>query len=60
VNWTDAAHIAVGPEGGFGDDELSAATNAGWQLVSLGPRILRTETAAVILTGMAGVRNADC
>jgi 16S rRNA (uracil1498-N3)-methyltransferase len=41
--------IAVGPEGGFSDAEVAAATAAGWQSVDLGPRILRVETAAVAL-----------
>ena len=40
---------AVGPEGGFGDGELEAALTAGWEAVSLGPRILRIETAAIAL-----------
>ncbi len=39
--------IAIGPEGGFTDDEAAGATSAGWVAVDLGPRILRTETAAV-------------
>jgi len=38
--------IAVGPEGGFTEREIDAARAAGWQAVSLGPRVLRTETAA--------------
>ncbi len=42
-----AVEIAVGPEGGFGDDELEAFRIAGFARVRLGPRILRTETAAV-------------
>lgn len=41
------AYVAVGPEGGWSDDEVSAARDAGWQVVSLGPTILRTETAAL-------------
>jgi 16S rRNA (uracil1498-N3)-methyltransferase len=41
--------IAVGPEGGFTDAEVAAALGAGWQQVSLGPRILRVETAAIAL-----------
>jgi len=41
--------LAVGPEGGFMDEEVRAATNAGWQLVGLGPRMLRIETAAIAL-----------
>jgi 16S rRNA (uracil1498-N3)-methyltransferase len=42
-----AAHIAVGPEGGFGEDELDAFRIAGFMRLRLGPRILRTETAAI-------------
>jgi 16S rRNA (uracil1498-N3)-methyltransferase len=45
-----ATYIAIGPEGGFADAEITMATAAGWQLVDLGPRILRVETAAVALT----------
>lgn len=41
--------IAIGPEGGFTDDEVQQALDAGWQPVSLGPRILRIETAALAL-----------
>jgi 16S rRNA (uracil1498-N3)-methyltransferase len=42
-----AAQIAVGPEGGFGDEELDAFRIAGYLRLRLGPRILRTETAAI-------------
>lgn len=41
--------LAVGPEGSFTEDELEAARSAGYHLVSLGPTILRTETAAAAL-----------
>jgi 16S rRNA (uracil1498-N3)-methyltransferase len=44
---TAAVHIAVGPEGGFGDEELEAFRIAGFVRLRLGPRILRTETAAI-------------
>lgn len=44
---------AVGPEGGFTDEEVEEAAVAGWQMVSLGPRILRVETAAVVLAAWA-------
>jgi 16S rRNA (uracil1498-N3)-methyltransferase len=39
--------ILVGPEGGFTDAELEIAGHAGFRPVSLGPRTLRAETAAV-------------
>ncbi len=38
----------VGPEGGWSDDELDMLNAFGCQAVSLGPRVLRTETAAVV------------
>ena len=44
--------IAVGPEGGFTDAEVEAAGAAGWQPVGLGPRILRVETAALVLAAL--------
>ncbi len=40
---------AVGPEGGFTDQEVQTACGFGWQAVTLGPRILRVETAAITL-----------
>jgi 16S rRNA (uracil1498-N3)-methyltransferase len=47
---------AVGPEGGFTDAELSAFDKAGWDRVSLGPRILRIETAAMALAAWGSLR----
>lgn len=41
--------IAVGPEGGFTDAELELALQQGARLLSLGPRVLRIETAALAL-----------
>jgi 16S rRNA (uracil1498-N3)-methyltransferase len=38
----------IGPEGGWGEDELEALRDCGCRAVSLGPRILRTETASVV------------
>jgi 16S rRNA (uracil1498-N3)-methyltransferase len=40
---------AIGPEGGFTDDEVASALEAGWRTIDLGPRILRVETAAIFL-----------
>ena len=41
------ATLLIGPEGGFSNAEEERAASTGIQLVSLGPRILRTETAAI-------------
>lgn len=40
--------ILIGPEGGFTDEEVELSVNAGFQIVSLGTRRLRTETAAIV------------
>jgi len=42
--------MAVGPEGGLTADEVALATAAGWRPLGLGPRVLRVETAAILLT----------
>lgn len=44
--------VAVGPEGGFSDDEIAAALAHGWQPLALGPRILRVETAAIAVAAL--------
>lgn len=44
--------LFVGPEGGFSPREASAARVAGLQPISLGPRILRTETAAIVICAL--------
>ncbi len=44
--------LFVGPEGGFEDEEVELARISGIRPVSLGPRILRTETAALALITM--------
>jgi 16S rRNA (uracil1498-N3)-methyltransferase len=41
--------LLVGPEGGFTDNEAEAIRRTGYQPVRLGPRVLRTETAAPAL-----------
>jgi 16S rRNA (uracil1498-N3)-methyltransferase len=53
---TQPTFAAVGPEGGFTDEELAAARAAGWELASLGPRILRIETAALALAALLSQR----
>lgn len=42
-----ALTLLIGPEGGLSDAEISQAQQAGFTAVQFGPRILRTETAAV-------------
>lgn len=68
TGWTVAAALGtlqpariallVGPEGGFAAEEVAAAQAAGFIAVTLGPRILRTETAAMaaaaLLQGLTG------
>lgn len=53
--------VIVGPESGFAHAELSKARSAGVQAVSLGPRTLRTETAALVLAAqiLFALENAD-
>lgn len=43
-----AISVLVGPEGGFSEEEVAAAEEAGWTVASLGPRRLRAETAAIV------------
>lgn len=47
---TDVRRVTalVGPESGFSADEVDLAVTAGYQVVSLGPRVLRTETAGPV------------
>jgi 16S rRNA (uracil1498-N3)-methyltransferase len=40
--------LLIGPEGGFTPEEIGLAMKAGFQAVSLGKRILRTETAGIV------------
>lgn len=44
--------IFIGPEGGFDDNEIASATDANGRIISLGKRILRTETAAMTAVAM--------
>ena len=45
--------LAIGPEGGFSEAEVSRATAAGALVASLGPNTLRTETAALVAVALA-------
>jgi 16S rRNA (uracil1498-N3)-methyltransferase len=48
-----AFEIAIGPEGGWAPEEESLFDTNGWKAVSLGPRILRAETAAITALAVA-------
>jgi 16S rRNA (uracil1498-N3)-methyltransferase len=39
--------LAIGPEGGWTPEEMALFSESGWKPVTLGPRILRAETAAI-------------
>ena len=51
--------LAIGPEGGFAAEELEAMRLAGFQRVALGPRILRSETAAIAAIAWLQTRYGD-
>ncbi|MCP8899921.1 16S rRNA (uracil(1498)-N(3))-methyltransferase [Gilvimarinus xylanilyticus] len=40
--------LLIGPEGGLSDTEIEAARQAGFSPLTLGPRVLRTETAPIV------------
>ncbi len=44
---SQSIRLVIGPEGGFTDHEVSQTKDAGFLAVRLGPRVLRTETAAL-------------
>jgi 16S rRNA (uracil1498-N3)-methyltransferase len=46
----DSLTAVVGSEGGWTDEELALARERGWQIVTLGGRTLRAETAAIAVT----------
>jgi 16S rRNA (uracil1498-N3)-methyltransferase len=46
--------IAIGPEGGWAPEEIALFTQHQWQPVTLGPRILRAETAAIAAIAIVG------
>lgn len=52
IGYPPALAVFVGPEGGFSPEEGQAARAAGLQPVSLGSRVLRTETAAIVVCAL--------
>ena len=53
-------NLIIGPEGGLTTTEIDALTESNWHPVRFGPRILRTETAAIALTAAIGALWGDC
>lgn len=54
-----AAAVLVGPEGGLTRGEVERATRLGWLVASLGPRVLRTETAGPAIVAILQSRFGD-
>lgn len=52
-------YIMVGPEGGLSADEVRLAEEYGWKSVTLGKRILRTETAPLVLLSATAYELGD-
>ena len=55
----DSVWLAVGPESGFSAEETSGWAASGWLRVGLGPRTLRTETAALVALALVLNRWGD-
>jgi 16S rRNA (uracil1498-N3)-methyltransferase len=51
--------VVTGPEGGFSTDEMTQAARSGFSLATLGPRVLRAETAAIVAVALAQHRWGD-
>lgn len=56
---THGVRFIVGPEGGFTDDEIQQTNNQGFEDVRLGPRVLRTETAALTVLSALQLQFGD-
>ncbi|MGE0080481.1 MAG: 16S rRNA (uracil(1498)-N(3))-methyltransferase [Thiohalomonadaceae bacterium] len=56
---SQAVTLLIGPEGGLAAEEVAAARAAGYRGLRLGPRVLRTETAAVTALSVLQARWGD-
>lgn len=59
LNIKGKVRLLIGPEGGLSDDEIAKSKKAGFIGVTLGPRILRTETAALAALCVLGAHFGD-
>lgn len=59
VNYTESVVALIGPEGGWSDREMALLESRGATFVTLGPRILRTETAALVAVSLIQHRLGD-
>ena len=51
--------VLTGPEGGFSDAEVSRCVDSGFHVVGLGPRILRADTAPLVMLALLQARFGD-
>jgi 16S rRNA (uracil1498-N3)-methyltransferase len=51
---TGEVALAIGPEGGWTAEEMTLFRESGWKPITLGPRILRAETAAIAALSVCG------
>ena len=52
IRGTEPIIAAIGPEGGWTDEEAALAIDNRWRAIDLGPRTLRVETAAILIAGL--------
>ncbi|WP_426349180.1 16S rRNA (uracil(1498)-N(3))-methyltransferase [Alloiococcus sp. CFN-8] len=59
INTIDKIAIVIGPEGGFTEEEINLLKDIGAEIITLGPRILRTETAGVVTASLLQYEMGD-
>jgi 16S rRNA (uracil1498-N3)-methyltransferase len=56
---TSSVAVLIGPEGGFSEEEVNLASAQSFRATQLGPRILRTETAALVVLSILQFQLGD-
>lgn len=59
LSTTQHIRLIIGPEGGFSEQEITLTASAGFTGIQLGPRVLRTETAALAAIGALQLQFGD-